>query len=108
MSVYLWCSEGLSTRNLDLLQTVAGALVELNGQWLIAGDFNMPPDVLRQSGWLNVVRGAIHAPDAPTCNGKTYDFFVSSVCLAPAMKEVLVVADAGTSPHVPVRSSLFA
>ena len=44
--------EGLSQRNLDLLQCLAGVLARLQGPWIVAGDFNMVPDTLRSSGWL--------------------------------------------------------
>ena len=50
ISVYLRDSEGLSQANLDILHSVAATISELQGPWLIAGDFNLEPSLLRQSG----------------------------------------------------------
>ena len=49
---------GLSPANLDLLQEVAGLLEQLEGPWLIGGDFNRTPELLQESGWLQLVRGS--------------------------------------------------
>ena len=68
-SIYLRHSEGLSKTNLAFLQEVAGVLLRLEGQWLVGGDFNFAPDVLRKSGWLQLVQGTVHQPESPTCNG---------------------------------------
>ena len=55
VSLYPWCTEGLSTRNLDFLQNVAAVLARLRGPWLIGADFTVTPDVLSSSGWLRLV-----------------------------------------------------
>jgi hypothetical protein len=82
VSTYLWCSEGLSLRNLDVLQCVAQVLQRLRGPWLVGGDFNLEPALLQQSGWLGLVRGVVHAPAGATCDGGTYDYFVASRSLS--------------------------
>eukprot|EP00973_Karenia_brevis_P016630 2277679-Karenia_brevis.AAC.1 len=102
-SVYLRCAEGPSKANLDLLQSIAGALNRVKGQWLVGGDFNMTPEVLEQTGWLRLVGGVLHKPHAPTCKGKEYDYFVSSRGMAEAVVGVAVVEGTGISPHTPVR-----
>ena len=43
ISVYLFFGEGLSQRNVDLLQSIAGVIGELQGPWIVAGDFNLTP-----------------------------------------------------------------
>ena len=68
VSVYLHDAEGLSQANLDILHGVAGALAELQGPWRIAGDFKFEPDLLRPSGWLQLVGGVVHAPRQPTAD----------------------------------------
>ena len=73
ISVYLRDTEGLSQANLDILHSLAATISELQGPWLIAGDFNLEPSLLRQSGWLQLVKGVVHAPPDPTCGLKTYD-----------------------------------
>ena len=101
ISVYLWTAEGLSVRNLDLLQCVAGVLANLRGPWLLAGDFTVPPKALHDSGWLDLVKGVVHAPAAATCKGRVLDYFVSSRSLSAVA--VMNIEDAGVSPHSPVR-----
>ena len=103
LSVYLWHSEGLSARNLDLLQTLAQVISRLRGPWLLAGDFNFTPQELVASGWLQLVRGRVSVPRAPTCGKKTLDFFVTSSSLAGLIAGVSVVHNARFHPHSPVR-----
>ena len=62
ISLYLRDSEALSQLNLDILHSVAATIAELQGPWLVAGDFNMEPSLLRQSGWLELVKGVLHVP----------------------------------------------
>ena len=96
-------SEGRSPANLDLLQEVVGTLLQLDGPWVIGWDFNFTPDALQESGWLQLVQGVIHRPVLPTCNGKVYDFFVSSRDMAEAVVGVAVVRGTGLHPHSPSR-----
>ena len=103
ISVYLRDSEGLSQANFDILHSVAAAIAELQGPWLLAGDFNVEPSLLRQSGWLQLDKGVVHAPTQPTCGLKTYDFFISSESLAFAVVGVANVIDEGSRPHTPTR-----
>ena len=51
--VYLVHSVGPNETNLWLSEQVAIAIRTPNGPWVLAGDFNMPPDPLAQSGFLN-------------------------------------------------------
>ena len=108
ISIYLRHSEGLSLANLDIVHSVAAAISDLKGPWLVAGDFNLEPSLLRQSGWMQLVKGVVHAPAQPTCGLKTYDFFVSSASLAFAVAGVANVVDAGAHPHAPARLYLRA
>ena len=50
-SLYLRCGEGLSKYNLELLATV-GSLAATGGQVLLAGDFQVKPEVLKHSSFL--------------------------------------------------------
>ena len=63
----------------------------------------MDPATLASSGWLALVDGVVVAPALPTCNGNTYDFFVVSRGLVPAIVRVQRIDDAGLSPHWPAR-----
>ena len=45
----------------------------------------------------------IHAPDADTCNGKVYDFFVVAAGLSDSVQGAFAIGDAGLHPHSPSR-----
>ena len=75
---------------------------------IIGGDFNAVAENLVACGWLSLVRGVVHAPASATCNGKRYDYFITSSSTASAVVGVRVVGDAGTSPHSLVRLLLRA
>eukprot|EP00973_Karenia_brevis_P068763 9559962-Karenia_brevis.AAC.1 len=49
VSIYLWTKEGLSKRNLDLLQAVAQVISQLRAPWVLAGDWNIEPAALEKS-----------------------------------------------------------
>ena len=54
LSMYLWHSEGLSRRNMNLLCAAGERIVRHGGPWMIGADFNLPPDELAQaSAWLS-------------------------------------------------------
>ena len=103
VSVYLRDSEGLSEANLAILTQLAALLKSLSGPWLVGGDWNLQPELLRDARWLDLVHGTVHAPSQPTCHSSTYDYFVVSATLNPAVVGVQRIADAGLCPHSPVR-----
>ena len=103
ISLYMWCSEGLTQRNLDLLQYAAQLLAAVHGPWVVAADFNCEPNILQDSGWLDLVSGVIVKPGRATCGRRTYDYFVVARGLQHAVRGVAVVTDAGFHPHSPVR-----
>jgi hypothetical protein len=103
ISIYLWHSEGLSERNLSLLNHLARVLASLRAPWLIAGDWNMVPALLCKSGWLSLIKGDIHATGASTCNLQEYDYYVLDARLSPAVVAVKSISGSSNSPHVPTR-----
>ena len=70
ISIYSWHSEGLSPRNLDLLEVAAKIIRGLRGPWLMSGDFNVAPDILRACGLLELVGAEIRGTGQSTCKGK--------------------------------------
>ena len=108
LSVYMWTNEGMSKRNLDLLQILAQVIDGLKGPWVLAADFNMNPQVIEQSGWLQLVKGRIVSTTLPTCNDNVYDFYVVCSPLAAGVRGVSRVLDAGVYPHFHVRLYLQA
>ena len=102
-SIWLRDSEGLSSENMLILDHAAASLGKLKGPWILGGDWNLTPQVLLESNWLEVVRGVIVAPRHPTCNGKVYDFFVVAEGLVPAIAGIVRIDNAGLHPHWPSR-----
>ena len=102
-SIYLRDSEGLSEANRAILQHAAKVVRRLRGPWVLAGDWNITSAMLRSTSFLNAVGGVVFAPELPTCNESTYDFFVVSSDIAAAIAGVQRVDDAGLNPHWPVR-----
>ena len=108
LSIYLYDGEGLSPRNLDILQEVAFVVARLRGPWCLAGDFNCEPGELERSGWLQLVSGCIVAPVTPTCGEKVLDFFIVPTAIRHAVVAVQVLTGAGITPHSSVRLLLRA
>ena len=99
LNVYLKDSEGLSATNQLLLETAAGALKGLQGPWIAQGDWNMPPETLAASKWLDIVNGVIFASQLPTCHDNVYDYFFVHRSLADAVVGVQRLQDGGSNPH---------
>ena len=99
LSVYLRHSEGMSDANLAILEQAGIALRSLGGPWIAAGDWNLPPDVLAASRWLEVVDGVIFATELPTCNESVYNYFVVHRSLARAVVGVQRLEDGGMKPY---------
>jgi len=49
-SVWLRHSEGPTEENLGILQALADAVHTLRGPWVVGGDWNIPPEVLAETG----------------------------------------------------------
>ena len=102
-SVWLRDTEGLSEENMQILQAISRALTQVKGPWILGGDWNIPPEVLMESGWVDSIEGVIVAPKVNTCNNSVYDYFIISVKLRHAVRGVQVVNDHQFSPHHPTR-----
>ena len=80
----------------------------VRGPWIIGGDWNLSPEALAESGWVNEVEGKIIATKAPTCGAARLDFFVIDRRLGAAVAYIRKLTGFGTSPHHPVRLALKA
>ena len=103
IAVYLKDTDGLSEYKLRVLQGAAALARTLGGPWLVAGDWNVPPHVLQNAAWLKVAKGTIYATQLTTCNDHTYNYFVVSHCLGPAVVGVQRLDDGAMYPHHPSR-----
>ncbi|CAK0813185.1 unnamed protein product, partial [Prorocentrum cordatum] len=106
-SAYLWTSEGLTRRN-ELILTKWASVVNATGyQWVLVGDFNMDPHVIRDSGLLCRMNGIIvHDRQQGSCTmlGQQYDrdYFIVSKSLVLGPLEATVQNGYNVSPHSPV------
>ena len=107
-SVYLHCGEGLTSRNVLLLEHVAAIIKTLRGPWVLAGDFNVTPETLKDAGYLDMINAQVVAPSDPTCNKFVCDFFVIPRILSFAVVGVQVIRNDWVRPHWPVRLLLAA
>eukprot|EP00959_Pyramimonas_sp_CCMP1952_P311610 6521278-Pyramimonas_sp.AAC.1 len=56
-TLYLRNSIGLAPANWDLLSRLGAQLKMANMPYIVMGDFNLEPDVLMHSGWVDAVDG---------------------------------------------------
>ena len=75
---------------------------------IVVGDWNLTPELLRLSRWLDVVGGLDRAQADPTCCTSVYDYFVVHKSLNHAVRAVLRLDDGGCYPHWAVRLVLAA
>ena len=112
ISCYLWHGEGLTLRNLSLLDAIGELVKKYDIPWISAGDFQMPPDVIRGIEWLQAVKGTVIDSGVVTCSGtgggSNIDFFVVDSRLVQAFTMAEVVVDPDVTPHQPVRITLKA
>ena len=104
MSIYLWHSEGLSQRNLDILNAAARIVHYHGGPWLLAGDFNMTADDLRRAEkWLAKIDGKVVATEVATCRsvrgGRVIDLLVIDNRIGGAIQRTWTDMRFPSSPH---------
>ena len=108
-SVYLQDGVGFAGVNIGILNMVAQVLRAYGGPFVLAGDFNMSPGELRESGWAHALSAkVVDAEGVPTyiagAAATSLDFFVVSEVLMPAVVSVQVVQDSGqVKKHRPVQ-----
>ena len=111
-SIYLYCSEGMSDRNKEILVLILRHAARHKLPWLIGGDWNMLPEDVESSEWAeglggSVVAAAIQSDDddepgyAATCGDRCLDFFYASEELAPVVKDCFLSDDLTFKPHTP-------
>ena len=102
-SIRLQDSEGLSNTNMLILANATAAIGKLRGPSLVGGDWNITPQQLASTGWLEVDDAVIVTPPLPTCHSSTYDLFVVCRGLEPAVAGAQRIEEAGLSRHSPSR-----
>ena len=106
-SVYLHTATGISGDNIPLLADLGGRLRSSPRAWLAGGDWNISPETLLDSSFVDRCHGSIFATQAGqnTCtqgSGSRIDFFVLHEPLGHAVQSLAIDRIADTSPHRPV------
>eukprot|EP00959_Pyramimonas_sp_CCMP1952_P212618 4448583-Pyramimonas_sp.AAC.1 len=88
--VYLVSSIGATGENLSRLREIAEFIATLGVPWVLLGDFNMSPDLLLESGFLEITWSRVRVPDDAeyTCDVSMtmIDYAVCSRDVAPLVK----------------------
>ncbi|CAK0857069.1 unnamed protein product, partial [Prorocentrum cordatum] len=107
-SIYLHDCEQMSDDNVAILSDAMSFLGHSGLPFAMGGDFNPAPEVLLGNGIPEPLRGSlVSAPgDRRSLTGpngtKHYDYFLVSGGLSKCVKEVSLVEEAATYPHLPV------
>ena len=81
-----------------ILEEVAAVVQQLRGPWILAGDWNLTPEILASSNFLKMIGGTVVAPDCLTSNGSVYDYSIIRRGVIPAVHCVYRIGDAGYQP----------
>ncbi len=112
-SAYLYTSEGMTSRNVGLLEAALSAASTCGGAWIIGADWNVTPKELREgAGRLLDRAGAeVLAPSEATCYPPTgrpriLDYFLVDARMGNAVSEAQVVRTVAGSPHRAVKVTI--
>ena len=93
LSTYLQHSVGMSPENWSTLLAIGETVRAMDRPFVIGGDFNMSPEELERSGWVQAIGGTIVRSGQWTCRyrkedteGNELDYFVVDSSLAPWAK----------------------
>ena len=100
VSMYLFTGEGpYSVKIRPLMETASRMLDALEGPFIIGADWQVPPEVLVDTQWPQMVGGVVRASTVPTCGDVVMDYWVVSKGLDDSVEMVRALEDAGTAPH---------
>ena len=115
ISVYLFHTEELSTRNKAIVNRAVAIARSYGSPWIVAGDFNTAPEMfLRHWGKLLEAADAYLVAPSQTTNRprnaahRTLDFAICSASAEPWIDDIFVDEGFHVSPHRAVRMKLRA
>ena len=113
ISVYLWHTEGLTSRNWSILHSAVEAAKRFGGPFIIAGDFNMAPECLAaQHAFLKKAGLALRAANSVTCTGASGGTEVDMCLIDARIQDAIVRMEVDSSfagsPHQAVVLTLRA
>ncbi len=109
-TIYLWTSEGMTPRNVGLVEAALAVASTSGGAWVIGADWNVTPKELREAvGRLLDRAGAVvRAPSEATCypptgSPRVIDFFLVDARIGDAVSEARLERSVVGSPHRAVK-----
>ena len=107
-NVYLWTSEGLSSRNSQVLEVLMAHKAAHGKPWLAGGDFQIEAKTMQKTRWPRDLDAAVVAPEGPTCaggkgGGSTIDYFMVDSRVKGFFGAASLVLDGPFKPHHPVQ-----
>ncbi len=106
ISVYLWTGEGLTARNVALIERALWVARSYGALWIIGGDFNVAPAILRHQldRLLSRAGAVVRAPAEETHYPSVgspgiLDYFLVDERLDSGFKHVEVSREFGLKPH---------
>ena len=110
---YLRDGEGLSADNCTLLQTMAdsaGVFRRVGLEVVVGADWNLTPDEVAQADWCEGAEMQLlcASGDLGTCRrakgaARTLGYFACSAAVTGLIEDVMVMTEADSYPHWPVR-----
>ena len=112
LDVYMDQHDGTGLKNRAIMMMI-GILTETMGiPFVVAGDMNMTPQKMADTGWVDSIMGKIVATEEATCRptaahtGRVLDYFVISDWLAPLVHSIELVQNDAYQPHCVVELTL--
>ena len=109
VSVYLWCGQGLSSTNLEILEAVGAFQASQSLPIVVGGDFQFGPAVMAIAGFgLKMQAMVVSSQESlGSCKNQlgdmaTIDFFVVSRCFKKPLINCKVDLEVDPHPHRPV------
>ena len=103
VAVYLWCREGLSDRNQNILKQIYLLQQIIRIPIVCYGDFNFSPDVLESSDWLRHLGMRIFCPAGNTTLNNAPSSLIDFVLFSNSIQDIFVSLEVDTkvswSPH---------
>ena len=113
LNVYMDQKDGTGLKNRAIMMMIGITIETMGMPYIIAGDINLTPSELVDTGWVESIRGKIVASDEVTCRptpehaGKVLDYFIVSDWMAPLVYSIQVVQGDTYQPHCAVELTLM-
>ena len=94
------------------MQSISSWIGIVGCPWIVAGDFNTPPEELTHDEWDIVGKGVVHTPDlektTTLTNGRIVDYAIMDPRAHTLIKDTQPVYDAPCRPHIGIMYTIDA